>query len=63
MKIQLNRNEDRLTVNKVTIFNGDSEFEIELSKFGEIIIRKEQYGEGESAVIIKPKVSNEIGIS
>lgn len=63
MEIQLNRNEERLDVKKITIFNGNAEFEIELSKFDEIVIRKEEFGEGESSIVIKPNVSNEIRIS
>lgn len=63
MEIQLNRNEERLIVKKITIFINNTEFEIEENNFGEIIIRKEQYGPDESSIIIRPKVSNEIGLS
>jgi len=64
MEIQLDRNEERLNVNKITIFIDNCEFEIELNKFkNEISIRKEQYGSGETTIIIKPRVSNDITIS
>ena len=61
MEIQIDRNEERLTVRKITVFTGNKEFEIEIDKFGELIITKEQYGEEESGMIIRPKVSNVVG--
>lgn len=63
MEIQIDRNEERLTVRKITVFTGNKEFEIEIDKFGELIITKEQYGEEESGMIIRPKVSNVVGVS
>jgi hypothetical protein len=63
MEIQINRNEERLTVNKITVFVGNKEFEIEIDKFGELLITKEQYGNEESGLIVRPKVSNVIGVS
>jgi hypothetical protein len=63
MEIQINRNEERLTVNKITVFVANKEFEIELDKFGELVITKEQYGNEESGLIVRPKVSNVIGVS
>lgn len=63
MEIQIDRNEERLTVRKITVFTGNKEFEIEIDKFGELIITKEQYGEEESGMIVRPKVSNVVGVS
>lgn len=62
MEIQLNRNEERLNVNKVTIFVNNTEFEISVNQFNELIINKQQYDNGETNIIIRPKVSNEIGL-
>jgi len=63
MEIQIDRKEKKLTVNKIIISNGDIEFEISIDKFGELTITKEHYGEGESGLIVRPKVSNVVGIS
>ena len=63
MEIQIDRNEERLTVRKITVFTGNKEFEIEIDKFGELIITKEQYGKEESGMIVRPKVSNFVGVS
>ena len=63
MEIQIDRNEERLTVRKITLFTGNKEFEIEIDKFGELIITKEQYGKEESGMIVRPKVSNVVGVS
>ena len=63
MEIQINRDEERIEVKKVTIFHKNTEFEIHINNFDEIVIRKEQYGEGESNIIIRPSVSNVIRIS
>lgn len=63
MELQIDRNEERLTVKKITIFNGDTEFEIEINKFGELQITKEQFGISESGLIVRPKVSNVVGLS
>jgi hypothetical protein len=63
MEIQIDRNEDRMVVSKIQIFIGNKEFTISIDKFGELIINKEQYGQEESGIIVRPKVSNEIGLS
>ncbi len=63
MEIQINRNTDRQDVKSITICTENKEFEIFIDKFGELIIRKEQYGSGESGLIVRPKVSNEIGLT
>lgn len=64
MKIITNNNESQLEVRKITVFlHEDVEFEISINKFNELVITKGQFGEGESAMLIKPSVSNEIRIS
>jgi hypothetical protein len=63
MEIQINRDVERIEVKKVTIFHKNTEFEIYINNFDEIIIMKEQYGEGESNIIIRPSVANVIRIS
>lgn len=63
MEIQIDRNDDRLVTKKVTIYLKNTEFEIEVNNFGELVIRKVQYREGFSNIIIRPKASNEIGLS
>lgn len=63
MEIQLDRKEERLEVKKIMIFTQNKEFTIHIDTFGELIINKEQYGDGESAILIRPRVSNEIGLT
>ena len=63
MEIQIDRNEERLEVKKIMIFTQNKEFTIYIDKFGELIVNKEQYGNEESGIIVRPKVSNEIGVS
>lgn len=62
MEIQINKNIDKIVIDRITLFVNDKEFEIHINKLGELIIMKEQYGNDESGIIIKPKVSNVIGI-
>jgi hypothetical protein len=62
MEIQIDRNEERLEVKKIIIFTKNKEFTIYIDKFGELIINKEQYGNEESGIVVRPKVSNEIGV-
>lgn len=62
MEIQIDRNEERLLVKKIIIFTQNKEFIIYIDKFGELIVNKEQYGNDESGIIVRPKVSNEIGL-
>jgi len=62
MKISIDRNENLTDVSNVTVFVGDVGFRISVNKFDELIINKMQYKDGESAIIIKPSVSNEIRI-
>lgn len=60
MKIKIDRKEDLVDVNKITIItNDDAEFTIHINNLNELIIRKSQLGE---AITIKPRVSNEIQI-
>ena len=63
MEIQIDRNEERLLVKKIMIFTQNKEFILYIDKFGELIINKQQYGKDESGIVIRPKVSNEIGVS
>lgn len=63
MEIQVDRNEERLEVKSITIFTQNKEFTIYIDKLGELIVNKEQYGNEESGIIVRPKVSNEIGVS
>jgi hypothetical protein len=63
MEIQIDRNEERLEVKKIVIFNQNKEFTIYIDKFGELIVNKEQYGNEESGIVVRPKVSNEVGLS
>lgn len=60
MKISIDRNKNVADVSYVTVIVGDVEFKISVNKFDELIINKMQYKDGESAIIIKPSVSNEI---
>ena len=62
MEIQLDGDEIRLTVKKITIFTENKEFEIEIDKFKELIVSKKQYGQEESGITVRPKISNVIGV-
>jgi hypothetical protein len=53
MEIQIDRNEERLVVRKIPILVGNKEFEITIDKFGE----------EESGMVVRPKVSNVVCIS
>ncbi len=48
-------------VKSITILTLDADFTISLNKFNELVINKNVYS-GESAIVIKPSVSNEIRI-
>jgi frataxin-like iron-binding protein CyaY len=63
MEIQIDRNEERVNVRAIVIFIENKEFTIYIDKFGELIINKEEYSNKESGIIVRPKVSNEIGLS
>jgi len=52
-----------MEVKKIKIFTQNKEFTIYIDKFGELIVNKEQYGKEESGIVVRPKVSNEIGLS
>lgn len=64
MNIQFNNNQrevQELEVNKVTVLlNEDVEYQISVNKFGELVVQKQNFGEGETSIILKPSVSNEI---
>ena len=63
MEIQIDRNEERMEVKRIKIFTQNKEFTIHIDKFGELIVNKEQHGNEESGIIVRPKVSNEVGLS
>ena len=42
--------------------NKDVEFNIDINKFGELVIRKQNFGNGEGSIMIMPSVSNEIRV-
>ncbi len=64
MKIIVNNNEQQIEARRITIVLNESvEFEISIDKFGELIVQKANFGAGDSSIVIKPKVSNEIGLS
>lgn len=63
MNFKIGNSDELHTSNSVTIvLNDDVEFRITKNKFGELVIQKEQYGDGESCILIRPSVSNEIKI-
>lgn len=50
--------------NKVTIvLNEDVEISIQVNHFGELEVTKQQFGEGESSIIVKPSTGNQIRLS
>jgi hypothetical protein len=66
MKIKLDRlrNDDIIDANKIEIeLNTDVSILISMNKFGQLVINKQQYGDGASELIILPSVCNEIRIS
>ena len=38
-------------------------FTISLNQFGELVIQKQNFGDGETSIVIKPSVSNEIRLT
>lgn len=61
MKIIIGNNEQTIEPRRITVVIGkDVEFEISVNQFNELVINKGQFGEGETAILIKPSVSNEI---
>ena len=64
MKLIIGNNEQDIEVRKATIvISKDIEFDISVNQFNELVINKGQFGEGETAILIKPSVSNEIRIT
>jgi hypothetical protein len=63
MEVSINREENTLNCRTVTISIENKEFIIQVDKFGNLVINKQNYGEGESSIVIIPKVSNEIHLS
>jgi hypothetical protein len=63
MEVQLNREGEFIKVERILIKNDENvEFIIHFNKFGELILNKQQHGEGEGSIVIMPSVSNEIRI-
>ena len=64
VSLKINRDDERIIVNKITVYTKNKEFNIHIDQFGELIINKEEYDNGcKSSIIVRPKVSNEIGIT
>lgn len=63
MKINIDKTESFIDVNKVVIqTNEDVEFTISIDKFGNLVVNKQQYGDGDGNINIIPRVSNEISL-
>ncbi len=62
MKVKLDNNkEQELDVRKVTVMlDDDIEYQISVNQFGELVVQKQNFGEGEGSIVLKPSVSNEI---
>ncbi len=63
MKISVGRfdNEQLLEHEKITIIiDSDTEFNIHLNKFGELVVNKSHFGSKSGAIKITPQSSNEI---
>jgi hypothetical protein len=60
MIVQLDRNENPQSVNKLTVFIDDVEFVISVDKFGGLNVMKNQMGGGDGSILITPSVSNVI---
>jgi hypothetical protein len=63
MKISIDRSEIVNDVRNVTIFVNNVGFKISVNKFYELVLNKIQYQDGESSIVIKPSVSNEVRIT
>lgn len=63
MKVIIGNNESEFEARKITIVVGNVEFEIKVNNFKQLVVNKQNYGDGESELIIKPSVSNEIRLS
>lgn len=60
MTIRIKEQEVVVETDKVTVLLNDVEFIFSINKFNELVVNKQQYGEGEGSIIITPRVSNEI---
>ena len=57
------KQKQEIDIRKITLsLNEDVDFIISIDKFGELVVQKQQYGSGQSSIIISPRVSNEISI-
>lgn len=58
------REVEEINPRKITLkLNKDIDLHICVNNFGELVIQKSNFGEGESSIIIKPSVSNEIRLT
>jgi hypothetical protein len=63
MEVKLNNTDDIITdIKIITIIVNDVEFRLSVNNFNQLVVNKQQYGEGESSIVIMPSVSNEIRI-
>jgi len=60
VNILINNNDSQIEARHITIQHNDVEFRLSINKFNELVVQKTQFGNAESAIIIKPSVSNEI---
>ncbi len=63
MKIIIGDNENEINARNITIVIADTEFKITVNYYSELVVNKCEFGEGETALTIKPSVSNEIRLS
>ena len=62
MTIKLDNDDNKqLNIRKVTVLlNDDVEYQISINKFGELVVQKHNFADGEGSIVLKPSVSNEI---
>jgi len=64
MKLFIDKNSEEINAGRIAIsINDEVEFYIYFNSVNELTIRKKQFGSGESALTIKPSVSNEIRLT
>jgi hypothetical protein len=62
MKIQTERNEKFTEVRNLVIQIGEVDFRISVSQFGDLVVNKQQNGEGSASISIEPCTGNEVKI-
>jgi hypothetical protein len=67
MQVFLNNENEHVLIDgreprKISIQNGSTEYDLSINNFGELVINKSYTENQETAIIIKPSVSNEIRI-